>query len=148
MENFAFYQFVEQIYLAKPALKQHDELVRQFLRDELKGRKSFVVDETVVAKAQTFVDKRTHVTKVGDQLLQNDAMLFQEDEQTTQEDEAVIEVVVQKEEVVMLQPRKPSKQKTRVGVFFLGFFLGGLIVGAIFVYNFIIAPTNELPVLF
>lgn len=140
MENFAFQQFLSQIYQVKPALRQYDEHVRQFLRDELKGRKSFTIDQSVVAKTEAYVQKRLDVTKVGNQVLNNEAMLFDK-EKVSSKDEKKEEVNKEKnsqddmKETVFSMSVREEKvtHKSCLGSFFWGFILGAIVTAVIMI---------------
>ena len=142
MENFAFQQFLGQIYQVKPELRQYDEHVRQFLRDELNGKKSFTIDQSVVAKVEAYVQKRLDVTKVGNQVLNNEAMLFDKEKVTVQlEPKSLSKSKDEKKSssakhVVNSMPEVddiPSKGNT-VAAFLRGFILGALMFTGVMVY--------------
>lgn len=80
MENFAFHQFLRQIYTVHPELQEHDELVRSFITDALVDKKSLVIDEHVLSILRTYIQKRTSLQQVGDDLLPASAMLFASEE--------------------------------------------------------------------
>lgn len=138
MENFALQQFVGQIYQSRPELRQYDEIVRQFLRDELKGKKSFTVDQSVVAKAEEYVQKRLNLTKVGDDVLPDEAMLFDKSKMVNNlsgldNDEEIVldEVIVQQKLFTIV---KEEQNVSRASSFWWGFFLWFLIAGGIMFY--------------
>lgn len=139
MENFAFSQFLGQIYQLNPELKVHDQLVRQFLREELKWRKSFVVHAAVTDKAHAYVQKRINLTNIDWNILQDDSMLFVKVDVESmntwdEEDDLDINEIINRQEKKLEEVEDDIDEKSdwSFWVFVLWFIIGGVVVAAIF----------------